>query len=228
MVDLFRNPTKPVDNWGAVLKPYDTEEDNNRHAERAAHMVVVDSRNRNRTRYPSANNFRVQLLHPVRGVYSVELLSAIIPIPQDGMGNPIVTERYVTIASPELALMEPAQATNGDQTAFALGSPYYSPSGDQAFAEIPLIPNFPLAYTGGNASDAETTQATHWRKSECRVIKRFFPFKSELRYLDLSLVLRNNFTGTLPYPLADESTDPVDPTDPELNVLYIFEIVAKT
>ena len=222
MVDLFRNPTLPVDNWGAVMKSYDNEADHLRIKERAAHMVLVDSRNRNRTRYPNANNFRVQLQHPVRGVYSVELLSAIIPIPEAGA----ITERFVTIRSPQLQVTEPAQATNGEQNAFALQSPYYSPAGDQAFAQIPLIPNFPLAYTGGN--DPGDTQATHWKKSECRVIKRFFPFKAELRYLDIELVLRNNTNGTIPYPFIDEAANPATPTDPENNIVLVLEIVAKT
>ena len=222
MVDLYKNPTMPVDNWGAVMKPYDNEADHLRIKERAAHMVLVDSRNRNRTRYPNANNFRVQLQHPVRGVYSVELLSAIIPIPE----APAITERFVTIRSPQLQVTEPAQATNSEQNAFALQSPYYSASGDQAFAQIPLIPNFPLAYSGGN--EAGDTQATHWKKSECRVIKRFFPFKSELRYLDIELVLRDNSNGTIPYPFPDEAADPAVDTDPEFNIVLVLEIVAKT
>lgn len=230
MVDLYKNPTSPVDNWGAVLRPYDTDADLHRLGERAAHMVTVDSRNRNRFLFPNANNFRMKLKARYEGVYSVELLNAIIPIPQDGQGVSLVTERYVTLRSQELEMFEPAQGANPEQYPSPnLGNdPWYAANSDGGFAHIPLIPNFPRAYTGGNASDADTMQATFWKKSECRVIKRFFPFRSALEYLDIALVLRTNAGTVVPYPFADENTDPADPTNPEQNVILQFEIVAKT
>lgn len=212
----------PVDNWGAVMKPYDTDSDLLRLGERGAHMVTVDSRNRNRQQFPNANHFRIQFQQPYKGVYSVELLNAIIPIPQAGA----ITERYVTIRSRELQTNEPGQATNSEQNAFGQNSPYYSANADLSFAQIPLIPNFPLAYTGGN--DANALQATQWKKSECRVIKRFFPLKSELRYIDIELVLRNNTNGFFLYPFTNENPDPSVPTSPEQNIVLQFEIVSKT
>ncbi len=210
----------PVDNWGAILKPYDTDADLNRLNERAAHMVTIDSRNRNRNAFPNANNFRMQFQTPYKGVYSVELLNAIIPIPEAGA----ITERYVAIRSEVLQTCEPAQAANPNQNPFV--QRYYSSNLDTAFTQIPLIPNFALAYSGGN--DPGDTQATHWKKSECRVIKRFFPIKAELRYIDLELVLRNNTNGFFPYPFLDENADPTVATDPENNIVLQFEIVSKT
>lgn len=226
MVDLYKNPNMPVDNWGAVMKPYDTDSDLLRLSERGAHMVTVDSRNRNRTRFPNANNFRIQFQQPYKGIYSVELLSAIIPIPEAAA----ITERYVAIRSRELQTCEPGQATNAAQNAFGVDSPYYSPNLDLSFAQIPLIPNFPLAYTGGNAAGAvpPVLQATHWKKSEARVVKRFYPFKAELRYIDIELILRNNTNGEIPYPFTNEAANPATPTAPENNIVLQFEIVAKT
>lgn len=221
MADLYENPTTPIDNWGSILPSYTSKSDYLRLNEQPGHIITVDSRNRNRSVFPNANNFRVQLQYPLKGVYSVELLNAIIPIPNT---DPDITERYVTIRSSALQVCEPAQASNPNQNSF--GVSYYSSNLDEAFAVIPLIPNFPRAYSGGN--DAMAVQATHWKRSECRIIKRFFPLKSELRYLDFELVLRNNTNGFVPYPFTNENPDPEVATNPENNIVLQLEIVSKT
>lgn len=226
-MDSYRNPVSPVDSWGQVYPAYDTPKDLNRRGEIASHIVLVDSRARNRNQWPNANNFEVSLPTPLKYVYSVELLSAIVPIPASGApGWGGRTPRYFVIKSRQLQQLEGGQTTNPAQTAFlspaGLPLTYTSNITNDAFVDLPILNNFPSHFGA-----APTAAGLYWRKSEYRVIKRYFPPIENLAKLDFQLRVRDELQGEYAWPFTNENPDPSVATSPELNIVLKFEIVGK-
>ena len=175
-------------------------------------VLHVDSRERNRRLYQSANRFIVTMTHHPGMVRSIRLKQAIIPILRDG-GVPV--ESYVAVCEkhcqgaidqPELA----GQIPNG------------------VLAIIPLVP------ANVNLPDVAVFSA-HTGNGETSWTANFFPPLPRLEQLDISLYMFGWNTGPpgepVPalYPLADEPLPP-DPADPvpaplrENNVVLDFEV----
>jgi len=224
-MDTYRNPVRPVDSWGYKPPAYDKPEDLNRLGELDSHTLIVDSRARNRNRFPNANSFEIEFQSPLKYVYSVELLSAIVPIPAaDNPGWLSAGPRYFVIKSRRLQELEIGQTTNPTQTAFLgpAGNPltYTSSITMNGFVDLPLLNNYPSHF---NAQEA----CLYWRKSEYRVFKRFFPPEDTLNRLDIELWVPDDQQGEYRYPFADENPDPTVDTDPEQNIVLKFEIMGK-
>jgi len=231
MVDLYRNPQQPVNTFGEVHRAYASPEDLNRRGELSSHIVEVDSRDRNRTRYPNANDFVVQLPTRYKGVYSVELLNAIIPIPAEGgatwddAGGTACYPRYLVIKSTALQQLEGAQTTNPNQVGagFAANA-YQCPIANNGFVSLPVINNFPSHFLQGLPT---APAGLYWRKSECRVIKQYFPLLASLERIDIQLFFRGELADEYPWPFTNENADPTVRTDVEQNIHLVFEIVCK-
>jgi len=221
----LNGPEHPVDSWGQVFPSYNGDENLNRRGELASHIINVDSRARNRNRYPNANNFIVNMPVPFKYVLSIELLNATVPIPDPEVaGWNGVAPRYFVIRSNILEQLEGAETTNPAQTAFfdVSGNPisYHGTITNRAFVTLPVLNNFPSHFNADHA-------ALYWRKSECRVIKRFFPPRATIDSIDIQLFFPNNVGREHPWPFTDENPDPTVATSPELNVLFTFEVVCK-
>jgi len=228
MTDYYRNPVRPLDNYGNVLPAYDTPDTENGRGIINSHIVIIDSRNRNRRLFPNANSFVMDFMTHYNNVYSIELLNVILPIPSDA-GTARTDERYAMLRLQipgynNVPLIEPAITSQPLETDPPPNnsSSWYSGVSDQGFAMIPLVPNFPIAYY-----DTPLRNGTFWRKSELRVVKRFFPLVSELRRIQLTLVVRDSTDGETPYPFTAESTNAEDPTLVDENYVLQLEICSK-
>lgn len=200
-MDIHRNPILAQDLDGKYHKP----DFQNRFGSLASHVVTVDSRDRDRNLHENPNNFVMKLKSPLKNVYSIELLKAIVPIPAGVAG-----ERYAVLRVNSFDVLESAEPkTNVDI------SDFYNPVSDGAFIQIPLTSDYP-----GAAVDTAL-----FLRSERRAVKRFFPKIANLNSLEFTLELRGNTTTPTLYPFADEPFPGV--VDEDNNVVYEFEIVSQ-
>lgn len=198
MVDTHNNPVVPINMLGAKYGPYE----NNALGIQPSKVIVVDSRDRDRSVYPSASSFRVKLQRRYKRVYSVALRMAFVPALED------TTEHYCVLRSRKLALMEGAVAT-GEQ-------PSRNGVFNDAFALIPFRRDLPYEGT------------PNWQPgvtvfSDSPFQKQFSP-PQDLSELDLSLWIRGNGDEPMLHPLAEEP----EGTTPQAknNVVYVFEVIA--
>jgi hypothetical protein len=208
-MQVEHNPVVVVDNQGNKV----FNDEKNLRGEVNSRIIAIDSRVRDRARYPSANNFKVLFEEEYHGVYSIELLSAIIPIPTNGAGVRDNVEKYVVMTldtGSKLENLEGAQSTSGSGT-------FYTPVFDGAFAVIPLINNLPIA---------TDNQATYWERDQMRFIRRFKGKKETIKSMTIQLHTVDNasFSSKTKYQLDDE---PGAVTDPKQNVFFLFEVVSQ-
>jgi hypothetical protein len=178
-----------------------------------AHKIFVDSRLRDLAAYPSANNFVVKTPTVYNNVYSIELISATIPIrpfplmPSD--------EKYVVL---ELTGMRKnprnIEATVVKDT--TTKAPANSTSlFHEAFAVIPLIANGP------------TVDSTQWDRQDKHEFPHYFNPRaqeiSEFRITLKQMSPTSAFGETGLYPLANVADATMIP-DSEDEIQLLLEI----
>lgn len=204
-MNTFQNPVITQTNSGEIIPA----SCNNERGVIRSHLIVLDSRLRDFNRYPNANHFRLNLPREYKGVFSIELLNATIPI--------VGTENYVIMSiaanGRALAVLDGAQTNSITQQIF-------TNLFDDAFVKIPLIQHFA----------AQTT--TFWKKDELRAV--FYPKPRFESIRDIEITLEqygpagSAFGTTVPYPLAPVVPPITVNPSPADNISLVIEIVASS
>jgi len=202
-VDLHENPVTPVTMSGAQYAPYA----HNMLGYNPSRVLTIDSRDRDRCRYPSANEFSVRLQREFKKVYSIALRMAIVPAVES------TTEHYCVLRSDSLN----SDGQNLIQGAVSTDREQRNPVFDRGFAIVPFRRDLPFegtpAYRPGTTVYTPTVYT-----------KQFSPPLASLDRLDFVLLVRGNGDFPVLHPLPKEP--PGTPTDPRNNVLYVLEIVS--
>jgi hypothetical protein len=166
--------------------------------------LFVDSRNRDRAAYPSANAFRALLSVPLKNIRSLSLTDAKIPI--------IAGHMYVVVVVRNVR----------DKTLINSRESAGMPTG--ALAVIPLRPAFPgatYAYYRSQPAQGQGGSGTGWKL----VMPHGMP-----QLVDVHMQIYgwgwNGVTGqpeTIPYPIAADPALPATPID-DRNVYFQIEI----
>jgi len=175
------------------------------HRKKRSSMLLVDSRDRNVATYPSANRFDVFMGIKMKGLISVELVQAIIPL------LPGFTERYVVIC--EDVCLEDA-IMFADRVPFGVTTN----KGGCTFPRgcigcIPLIP----AYTGANYALWESSNVSKYTKSKMKAAL------SNVERFSFSLWCWNIVGTAMRYPLPNEPPPPGIP-DVSMNIQFVCKL----
>lgn len=198
-MDIVRNPVISETNWGQRIGP----SWNNELGVIPSHQVVVDSRIRDLNYYPSAAEFEVQLRSDVKSVYSIEVLSIMVPI------SAATGENWVAL---EIEGMDSHEGVNSHDGSNSTG--VY----DSSILIVPLIRE-------DFGPSGASRDVAWWRRNEKRAIKYFKGRKGQFNTLKFRLNLFNgpNQPAVL-YP-GDASWD--GSLAPEHNILIQLDIVAQ-
>lgn len=168
--------------------------------------IVVDSRDRNLTAWPSAAEFEIDVLNSINDASAIELVEALVPLAAG------VTENVAVLRVKDLKItnaVAPYPATAG------MANPIF----DDATAVLPLKPTV-FGATG------EERQLAHWCKSEKRWCYKFDNCTARVIRMRFRLELRDPTapTGIALYPNAAGPDPWLNSLAPEHNVLYTFDI----
>lgn len=199
-MDLYRNPVIGENNQGQRIAP----SWNNEFGVQPSHQIIVDSRVRDINTYPSAADFAVDLQMPLKSIYSLELLCAIVPV------DPAATENWVSLDISDANTNETALSHQG-----GVGNRVY----DDSIVQIPLI-----SETFGPS--AAPRDVAIWRRNEKRAIKFYKGRKGKLQRIRFRLNLATPTNDAIPYPAAGPTAWDGS-TAPEHNVLYTLDIVSQ-
>jgi hypothetical protein len=202
------NPTFVRDSWGNVITP----SNHNRMGEHDSYIITIDSRERDVAKFANANNFQVWLPRAFKNVYSIELLEATIPIPA------AIVDRFVALRIDEAPIIEQAHgagytditptSVDTSQKTISGGGSVVNTWARDSMAVIPLSSD--IAVPGGVGTF--TRPATWFRRTERRVIKRFYPVKGKIERLHISLNQHGTAIGAVTaYPFGDEVVGNLDP-----------------
>lgn len=159
-MELYDNPRVPVDHNG-IQQLQKTP------LYAAPILVNIDSQFRG-TSYTSPSNFTIRLNQSMRGICSIELINAIIPVPNPVPGNYLYL--IAEVGNHNLRLFTVGTSTNVDTVDSATDGSI----GDQSFAKI-MMDNVILG-------------VAYWKRSEVRYIKRFNPAIEEMGTMRIRLV----------------------------------------
>lgn len=171
----------------------------------ASRQYVIDSRDRDRSKYPNPARFRVAFPNYAGVIRRVNVITLQAPIPQG------VTEKYLVLRAPQLEpnleagqWQAPGQSVGPSGTAPVAGSFAVFPLGSVAAGDTYLFEQFG-APTKASVLGFE---------------------KSKLEVLDLALQVRGgpSDTALVDVPYADEPAP--GPTSPTNNWLLVLEVVA--
>lgn len=193
----------------------------------STHIVTVDSRDRNRSVFPNANNFRIELPLMYRNVSSLELRRFMMPVPAA-----IATEPYVILRVGDHSNRLERAVAPGRSNTITTGTSaqdvpqdrvWGNPGTDQAYGVIPL--RITSGIGGG-------TNFLLWEaSSDQRIAKHYRPVLTNLKYLHVEIFTRGNVSGTgapTPVPLTADSVTATDATVAANNIYLEFEIHAQS
>lgn len=220
----------------------------------ASHLVMVDSLNRDRVVYGSANDFELELPRPLDEVESVELVDLLLPIYD--LGGDAYPEVYITSKALGYAdVMVPTRPIQPCKIKTVIncctGNENPPPIEELQLPDAPkplsmsqydchLFAKFPLDDNTDFSAQAGLNGVTwfHWSPQDFRFIRRFKPSLKRLKCLDFQLKYRDKDENTLqPYPITPVSeliapnmvNEWVDPgTLAYQNYTMLLEIIAKS
>jgi hypothetical protein len=188
-------------------------------------FVAIDSRMRDTNIYPNAYNFKINFEKEYKGVYSIELITAILPIPiqegeEEGTFERVCPNTYVVMTLDQgwkIESIDSAQSTNKTDSAF------YADIFDNAFAVIPLVENHRLEV---DSTANPAVSYSYWERDSLRFIKRFMPKKESIKGLHIQLFTPDptSFNSRRVYYPGPNSEGDTELTD---QVYLLFEIVSQ-
>jgi len=200
MTDIHNSPVVPVSVFGGQYGPY-AENMLGIHPTRT---IVIDSRDRNRVLYKSANHFRIRLQHEFKRVFSLALRMAIVPATTNTQEHYCVL-RVKDTSDNDCALIEGAVSTDREMR---------NPVFDSSFAIIPFRRDLDSRIS---PAPVAVYQAPIFQK-------QFTPPKAKLNELEFSLYVRGNDSNPTLHALPCEVY--TSDTRAENNVLFVFEIIS--